>query len=143
MKSSRLEQKNKSRQDTENHFNINTLPNCVLNRGKQSVAHSMEENNFPNNHNQVQAKNEYISGDTPQTIANANGIYLVKQIKKHLHRDGKSEFLINWLDYSNRQNTWKPEDHLSPAPVQEYFQQSSPTKKPVRTNKIFMAKILT
>ena len=59
MKSSRLEQKNKSRQDIDNHFDINTLPNCVFNRGKQSVAHSMEGNNFPNNHNQLQAKNEY------------------------------------------------------------------------------------
>ena len=140
MKSSRLEQKNKSRQDIDNHFGINTLSNRVFNRGKQRVAHSMEENNFPNNHNQLEAKNEYISGDTAQTIANGNGIYLVGQIKKHLHQDGKSEFLINLLDCSSRQNTWKPEDHLSPAPVQEYFQQSSPTKKPIRTNKIFMAK---
>ena len=42
-------------------------------------------------------------------------------MEKHCHRNGKLEFLIKWLGYSNRQNTWDSEDYLSPALVQEYF----------------------
>ena len=63
-------------------------------------------------------------------------------MKKHRHRNRKLEFLIKWFGYSNRQNTWEPEDHLSPALVQEYFQQSL-LEKPTQTNKVFMTKILT
>ena len=64
------------------------------------------------------------------------------QVKKHRQRNKKLEFPIKWLGYSNRQNTCKPEGHMFPALVQEYFQQS-PLEQPTPTNKIFMTKILT
>ena len=163
-KSMQLKQKTKRSQDKDNHFSINTLPNCVFNRGKQSathsveketssndhtlpdygfkrgkqsVTHSREENDFPSSHDQQKARNEHISNNTSQTLTNENDLYLVEEVKKYRHRNGKLEFLIKWLSYSNRQNAWEPEDHLSPVLVQEYFQHSSP-KKPTRTNKIFM-----
>ena len=63
-------------------------------------------------------------------------------MRKHRYQNGKLEFLIKWLGYPNRQNTWEPEDHLSPALVQEYFQQS-PLEKPTPTNAVLMTKILT
>ena len=34
-----LKQKKKKNQDKDNHFSINTLPNCAFNNGKQSVTH--------------------------------------------------------------------------------------------------------
>ena len=114
----------------------------VINRGKQRVARSRESNNFANNLDQQKTRNEDISTDTRQTFANDSNIYLVEQAKKHCHRNGKLEFLIKWLGYSNCQNTWEPEDHLSPALVQEYFQQP-PLKKPTPTNAVSMTKILT
>ena len=169
MKSLRQKQKTKNSQDIDNQLGINTLPNCVFNCGKQSVTHSVEKetcsndntlpdcvtncgkqsivcsrerNDLPNNHDQQKARNEDISGNTLQTLANDSDIYLVEQVKKHRHRNRKLEFLIKWFGYSNRQNTWEPEDHLSPTLVQEYFQQSS-LEKPTQTNKVFMTKILT
>ena len=128
--------------EKETSSNDHTLPDYGFKRGKQSVTHSREENDFPNNHDQQKARNEHISKNTSQTLTNDNDLYLVEEVKKYRHRNGKLEFLIKWLSYSNRQNTWEPEDHLSPVLVQEYFQQSSP-KKPTRTNKIFMTYILT
>ena len=62
-------------------------------------------------------RNEDISINTPQSFANDSDIYLVEQVNKHCHRNGKLKFLIKWLGYSNRQNTWEPEDHFSPALV--------------------------
>ena len=169
MESLRKQRKIKSIQNIDNQLGINTLPNCVTNhgkrrvahsvekgtpandhtlpdpvtnRGKQSVARSRETNNFANNLDQQKARNETISTNTRQTLANDSDIYLVEQVKKHRHRDRKLEFLIKWLGYSNRQNTWEPEDHLSHALVEEYFQQS-PLEKLTPTNKVFMTKILT
>ena len=52
------------------------------------------------------------------------------------------QFLTKWLGYSNRHYTWEPENHLSPAPVQEYFEQSS-LEKSMPTNVVFMIRILT
>ena len=49
-----------------------------------------------------------ISTDTLHTLANNNNIYLLEQVKKHRRWNGKLEFLIKWLGYSNHQNTWKP-----------------------------------
>ena len=135
-----------------NQLDINTLPNCVtnhekwkaihsveketpandhnlsdrvINYGKPSVARSRETHNFDNNLNQQKTRNNNIPTDNRPTLANDSNIYLVKQVKKHRRRNGKLEFLIKWLDFSNRHNTWDPESHLSPAFVQEYFQESS------------------
>ena len=63
-------------------------------------------------------------------------------MKKHRLQSRKLEFLIKWLSQSNRQNTWEPKDHLAPALVQEYFQQSL-LEKPALTNTVFITKILT
>ena len=161
-KSLRQKQKAKSSQDIDNQLDINTLPNCVFNRGKesvtdsveketfssdhtlqncvnncgkQSVAGSREGKDFPNNHDQQKATS------TPQTLANDSDIHLMEQVKKHRHQDKKLEFLIKWLGYSNRENTWESEDHFSPGLVQKYFQQFS-LEKPTQTNKVFMTKIL-
>ena len=60
-------------------------------------------------------------------------------MRKQRHWNEKLEFLNEWLGYSNRQNTWEPEGHLSPALIQEYFQQSS-LKKPMQTNTILWLK---
>ena len=82
-----LKQKTKSRQDKDNPFGINilpnfafnrgkqnvthsveketppndyTLPDCVFNREKQSVARSREENDFPNNHDQQNSSGSFF-----------------------------------------------------------------------------------
>ena len=96
----------------------------MINRGKQSVARSRETHNFDNNLDQQKARNNDIPNDNRSTLANDSNIYLVEQVKKHRHRNGKLEFLIKWLGFSNRHNTWDLESHLSPALVQEYFQES-------------------
>ena len=118
------------------------LSDRVITRGKQTVARSGKTNNFVNNHDQ---KKKIINHNLPidgcQTPANDNNIYLVEEVKNHRHRNGKLEFLIKWLGYSNRHNTWEPENHLSPALVQECFQQSS-LEKSTLTNAVFMTKIL-
>ena len=64
----------------------------------------------------------------------------MEQVKKPRNQNGKLKFLIRWLGYSNHQNTWEPEDHLSSDLVQEYFQQSL-LKNPMPTNKVFLTKI--
>lgn len=68
--------------------------------------------------------NHNIPTDICQTPATDSNIYLVDQVKNHRHQNGKLEFLIKWLRYSNCLNTWEAENHFSPALVQEYFQQS-------------------
>ena len=39
--------------------------NCLFNRRKQSVANSVGETKFPNNHTQLEVENESISEDPP------------------------------------------------------------------------------
>ena len=113
----------------------------MFNQGRKSVARWRQENDFLNNHDQQKARTADISSNTSQTFANDNNTYLVEQVKNHCYRNRKLEFLIKWLGYSNCHNTLEPKDHLSPALVQEYFQQSS-LKKPISTNKVFMTKNL-
>ena len=108
----------------ETSANNHTLSDRVINRGKQSVARSTEINNFNNSLDQQKTRNNDIPTDSPPTLANDSNIHLVEQVKKHRHRNGKLQFLIKWLGFSNRHNTWEPENHLSPALVQEYFQGS-------------------
>ena len=107
----------------------------MTNRSTQTVARSRKSNNFDNNLDQQETRNENTSPDTRQTLANGGNIYLVEQIKKYRHRIEKLEFLINWLGYINHPNTWKQEDHLPPALVQECFQQS-PVENPTPTNAV-------
>ena len=154
----------------DHQLNINALPNCVINRGKLQIAHSAEKktlasdhalsdrvitrgkqtvarsgeiNNFVNNHDQQKKiVNHNLSIDVCQTSATDNNIYLVEQVKNHRHPNGKLEFLIKWLGYSNCHNTKEPGNHLSPALVQEYFQQFS-QEKSTPTNAVFMTRILT
>ena len=155
--------------NANNQLAINTLPNCatnhekqnathpieketlasnhtlsgrVINRGKQSVARSTETNNFNNNLDQQKTRNNDIPTDNHPILANDSNIYLVEQVKKHRHRNGKLEFLIKWLGFSNRHNTWEPENYLPPALVQEYFQESK-LEQPTPTNAVFLTKILT
>ena len=56
-------------------------------------------------------------------------------MEKHRHQIKRLEFLIKWLGYLKHPNTWNPEDHLSPALVQECFQQS-PLENPTPTNAV-------
>ena len=97
------QQQARNKDISTNHFGINTLRNCVFNRANQSVTRSKEENGFNSNHDQQ--KHEDIATNTPQTFSSDNDIYLVEQVRKHRHRNGKLEFLIKWLGYSKPQNT--------------------------------------
>ena len=135
----------------DQQLDINTLPNCVTNNGKRNSAHPIGEktpangyalshrvitsgrqsvalprktNNFVNNPDQQKTTNHNIPTDICRTPATDSNIYLVDQVKNHRHQNGKLEFLIKWLRYSNCVNTWEAENHFSPALVQEYFQQS-------------------
>ena len=80
-----------------------------------------ETNDCPSNHTQITTENEFTSEDAPQIIANerinkqqqGNNVYFVGKVKKYGHQDNKLEFLIKCLGYSNLQNTWQLEDHLS------------------------------
>ena len=112
----------------------------MLNCGKQRAARPREESDFTSNRDWQKARTTYISNNTSQTFTNNNDIYLMEQVKKHRHRNGKLEFLIKWLGYSNCQKHIGARRPLALA--QEYFQQSS-LKKPIPTNKVFMTKILT
>ena len=121
--------------EKETPANNHTLSDRVINRGKQSVARSRETHNFDNNLDQQKARNNDIPNDNRSTLANDSNIYLVEQVKKHRHRNGKLEFLIKWLGFSNHHNTWDLESQLSPALVQEYFQES-PLEQPTPTNAV-------
>ena len=127
--------------EKETPANNHTVSDRVITRGKQSVARSTETNNFNNNLDQQTTRNNDILTDSPPTLANDSNIYLVEQVKKHRHRNGKLEFLIKWLGFSNRHNTWEPENHLSPTLVQEYFQ-GSKLGQSTPTNAVCMTKIL-
>ena len=107
----------------------------MTNRSTQSVVRSRESNNFDNNLDQQETRNENTSPDTRQTLANSSNIYLLEQMEKHRHQIKRLEFLIKWLGYLKHHNTWNPEDHLSPALVQECFQQS-PLENPTPTNAV-------
>ena len=98
--------------DANNQLASNTLPNCmtnhekrkathsveketpaknrtlsdrVINRGKQSVAHSTKTNNLNNNLDQQKTRNNDISTDSHPTLANDSNIYVVEQVKKYRH----------------------------------------------------------
>ena len=126
--------------EKETSANNHTLSHRVINCGKQSVAHSTETNNFNNNLDQQKTRNNHIPTVSHPTLGNDSNIYLVEQVKKHLHRNGKLEFLVKWLGFSNRHNTWERENHLSPALVQEYFQ-GSRLGQSTPTNAVGMTKI--
>ena len=113
----------------------------VINRGKQSVARSMETNYFSTNLDQQKITHTDIPTDNNPTPANDSNIYLMQQVKKHRHRNEKLEFLIKWLDFLKRYNTWEPENHFPPALVQEYFQKSK-LEQSIPTNAVCMTKIL-
>ena len=119
----------------ETPVNDHTLSDRVTNSSTQSVAHSRESTNFDNNLDEQVTRNENTSLDIRQTLASGSNTYLVERLKKHRHWIEKLEFLINWLGYINHPNTWKPEDHLPPALVQECFQQS-PVENPTPTNAV-------
>ena len=135
----------------DHQLDINTLPDCVtpardhalsdhvITRGKQTVARSGEINNFADNHDQKKKIiNHNLPTDACQTPATDNNIYLVEQVKNHRHRNGKLQFLFKCLSYSNRHNTWEPENHVYPALVREYFQHSSLEKStPINAVKKF------
>ena len=121
--------------EKETPVNNHTLSDRTTNRSTQTVARSRESNNFANNLDQQETRNENISPDTRQTLANGSNIYLVEQMEKRRHRMEKLEFLIKWLGYLNHPNTWKPEDHLPPALVPECFQQSL-LENPTPTNAV-------
>ena len=143
----------------DHQLDFNTLPDCVTNcgkpqthsveftsdhalsdsvitRGKQTVARSGEINNFVNNHDQKKKIiNHNFPTDACQTPVTNNNIYLVEQVKNHPHQNGKLQFLFKWLSYSNRHNTWEPENHVYHVLVREYFQRSS-LEKSTPTNTV-------
>ena len=84
--------------DIDNTLDINNLPDCVTSHEKQRANASVEKetpvNNFANNLDQQETRNRNISLDTRQTLANGSNIYHAEQMKKHLHRIEKLEFLI-------------------------------------------------
>ena len=121
--------------EKETPVNDHTLSDRMTNRSTQTVARSRESNNFDNNLDQQETRNENTSPDTRQTLANGGNIYLVEQIKKYRHRIEKLEFLSKWLGYLNHPKTWKPEDLLPLALVQDCFQQS-PVENPTQTNAV-------
>ena len=67
--------------------NNHTLSDCMINRGKQSVARSTETNNFNNNIDQQKTRNNDIPTDSHRTLAKDSNIYLVGQVKKHRHQN--------------------------------------------------------
>ena len=98
--------------NVDNHLDINTIPDCVtnhkiqrdnpsveketpvnnhtlsdrvINRSTRCVARSSETNSFANSLDQQETRNENISPDTRQTLANGSNIYLLAQMKKHRH----------------------------------------------------------
>ena len=74
--------------EKETPANYHTLSDRVINCSKQNVARSREAKNCANNLDQQKARNEDVSTDTCRTLANDSEIYLVKQMKKHRHRNG-------------------------------------------------------
>ena len=111
----------------DHQLDINTLPDCVTNRGKLQTAHSVEKktpasdhalsdrvitrakqtvsrseeiNNSANSHDQQkQAIDHNLPTHTCKTPATNNNIYLVERVKNHRHQNAKLEFLIKWLGY--------------------------------------------
>ena len=60
---------NECRRNSDNNFGVNCTQeeqnNCLFNRRKQSVANSVGETKFPNNHTQLEVENESILEDPP------------------------------------------------------------------------------
>ena len=50
-------------------------------------------------------------------------IFEVDGIRNLRTRRGRREFLIKWKDYDETNNTWEPENNLSPKLVRLYFEQ--------------------
>lgn len=46
--------------------------------------------------------------------------YLVQKVLKFRVREGIREYFLKWQYYSNKHNTWEPEENLSPDLVEEY-----------------------
>ena len=69
--------------EKETPANDHTQSDHLINRGKQSVARSRATNDFAKSLDQQKTKNEDISTDTRQILANNNNLYLLEQVKKH------------------------------------------------------------
>ena len=49
-------------------------------------------------------------------------VYEVEKILEHMTGpDGMVSFLIKWQGYSQKYNTWEPEDNLNDELIQEYY----------------------
>ena len=70
------------------------------------------------------------------------GSYEVEEIIKHKTCQGKNSYLIKWVGYASKHNTWEPEDNLNEELVEDYHDQlsessaeknkSAPQKHPVK-----------
>ena len=118
-----LQQMIKDFDDLKNELDTTTttLPNCLT----------------TNN-----ADNQLAINTLPNCVTNHENQKTTHSVEKETPANGKLEFLIKWLGFSNHHNTWKPEHYLSPALVQEYFQQSK-LEHSTPTNAVCMTKILT
>ncbi|CAL8105491.1 unnamed protein product [Orchesella dallaii] len=65
----------------------------------------------------------------PQPPPNANGqeeeYEVEKVIRKAKGSDGKPLYLIKWMGYSEDENTWEPEEHLSPGLVTAFHKREA------------------
>lgn len=49
-------------------------------------------------------------------MSSINTLYEVERIIKHRMKNGKREFLIKWVGYPKKDNSWEPEPNLMYAP---------------------------
>ena len=47
-----------------------------------------------------------------QEQSNDSDVYKVERILKKRKRKGKTEYLVKWDGYSNKYNSWKPEENF-------------------------------
>lgn len=50
------------------------------------------------------------------------GIFAVEKLVRHRKKAERMEFLVRWVGYSSRDDTWEPESSITAAALEEYWQ---------------------
>ena len=80
---------------------------------------------------------EELKNDEEEATEEEEKEYEVEAILKHRQKGRKKEYLIKWVGYDDKDNTWEPEDHLAHLPemLKSYWENYNSKKEKEKEEK--------